>query len=94
MAEENLIDKLYGADMLYFVLGSLISAEALVDVESCQKSLMVLEIMKEDFETSKLKGDSKIGAFLEDAERIIKRDLQELEEKNYINECSEDTEYV
>ena len=62
--------------MLYFVLGSLISAETLVDVESCRKSLKFLGVMKEDFETSKLKDDEKIKKFLKDAERIIKRDLE------------------
>ncbi len=80
MAKENFIDKLNEAGMLYFVLGSLISAETLVDVESCQKSLKVLEMMKEDFETSKMKDDEKIRKFLEDAERIIKRDLERFEE--------------
>ena len=76
MVKENFIDELNEAGMLYFVLGSLISAETLVDVESCQKSLKVLEMMKEDFGTSKMNGDEKIRKFLEDAERIIKRDLE------------------
>ena len=80
MNKENLIDKLHEADMLYFVLGSHISAETLVDIESCQKSLKTLEMMKEAFETSKLKDDTKTRTFLEDAERIIKRDLKEFEE--------------
>ena len=79
MNKENLIDKLHEVDMLYFVLGSLISAETLVDIESCQKSLKTLEMMKEAFETSKLKDDTKTRTFLEDAERIIKRDLKEYE---------------
>ena len=30
--KENLIDKLHEADMLYFVLGSLISADSLIDL--------------------------------------------------------------
>lgn len=76
MAKENFIEKLHEAGMLYFVLGSLISAETLVDVESCRKSLKFLGVMKEDFETSKLKDDEKIKKFLKDAERIIKRDLE------------------
>ena len=78
--KENFIDKLHEADMLYFVLGSLISSETLVDIESCQKTLKTLEMMKEDFETSKLKNDTKTRTFLEDAERIIKRDLHEFKE--------------
>lgn len=79
MEKENIIDKLQGAEMLYFVLGSLISADTLVDVESCRRSLNGLEILKRDFETSKLKDDATIKAFLADAEKIIMRDLHEFE---------------
>ena len=43
MENENLIDKLHEADMLYFVLGSLISAESLVDIDACHKALNCLE---------------------------------------------------
>ena len=80
MAKVNLIDKLHEADMLYYVLVSLFSADTLVDVESCQQSLKGLEILKTDLETSKLKNDVEIRTFMEDAERIIKRDLHDFEE--------------
>lgn len=80
MEKGNFIDKLHEAGMLYFVLGSLISAETLVDVESCQKPMKILETLKRDFEASKMKGNEKIKKFLEDAERIIKRDLKRFEE--------------
>ena len=83
MENENLIDKLHEADMLYFVLGSLISAESLVDVESCHKAMNCLENLKRDFETSKLKDDQKLKSYLDKAESIIKRDLQYFEENNY-----------
>lgn len=79
MEKENIVDKLHGAEMLYFVLGSLISADTLVDVESCRRSLDGLEALKRDFETSKLKDDATIKAFLADAEKIIMRDLHEFE---------------
>lgn len=79
MEKENIVDKLHKAEMLYFVLGSLISADTLVDVESCRRSLNGLEILKRDFETSKLKDDATIKAFLADAEKIIMRDLHEFE---------------
>ena len=69
--------------MLYFVLGSLISAESLVDVESCHKAMNCLENLKRDFETSKLKDDQKLKSYLDKAESIIKRDLQYFEENNY-----------
>ena len=79
MEKENLVDKLHKAEMLYFVLGSLVSANTLVDVESCRRSLNGLEILKRDFETSKLKDDATIKAFFADAEKIIMRDLHEFE---------------
>ena len=83
MSRDNLIDKLHEADMLYFVLGSLISAESLVDVESCHKAMNCLEDLKRDFETSKLKDDQKLKSYLDKAESIVKRDLQYFEENNY-----------
>ena len=73
---ENLIDKLHEADMLYFVLGSLISAESLVDVESFHKAMNCLEDLKRDFETSKLKDDPKLRPYLDNAESIIIRDVK------------------
>lgn len=83
MENDNLIDKLHEADMLYFVLGSLISAESLVDVESCHKAMNCLENLKRDFETSKLKDDQKLKSYLDKAESIIKRDLRYFEENSY-----------
>ena len=73
---ENLIDKFHEANMLYFVLGSLISADSLIDVETCHKAPDCLENLKRDFETSKLKEDQN----LENAESIIQRDMRHFEE--------------
>jgi hypothetical protein len=78
--KDNLIDKLREADMLYFVLGSLISADSLINVEVCHKALDCLENLKRDFETSKLKEDQKLKSFLENAESIIQRDMRHFEE--------------
>lgn len=80
MENGNLIDKLHEADMLYFVLGSLISADSLIDVETCYKALDCLENLKRDFETSTLKNDKKLKSFLDNAESIIKRDMNHFEE--------------
>lgn len=80
MKNENLIDKLHEADMLYFVLGSLIGADSLIDVEACHKALDCLENLKRDFETSNLKEDQKLRPFLDNAESIIKRDMRHFEE--------------
>ena len=82
MDKENLIDKLHEADMLYFVLGSLISAESLVDIDACHKALNCLEDLKRDFETSKLMDDPKLKSYLDNAESIIKRDIKQFEENN------------
>ena len=83
--KENLIEKLHDADMLYFVLGSLISAESLVDIDACHKALNCLEDLKRDFETSKLKNDSKLKSYLDNAESIIKRDMTYFKEKAHQN---------
>lgn len=73
----NLIDKLDEIEMLYFVIVSLFSAETPVDVESCEVSLKGVEKLRAELPTSKYKDDPKIKKFLDDAERIIKRDLEE-----------------
>ena len=80
MDKVNLIDKLHEADMLYFVLVSLFSADTLVDTETCRHSLDGLKILKRDFETSKLKDDTKLRSLMDDAEEIILRDLHDFEE--------------
>jgi hypothetical protein len=80
MKNENMINKLHEADMLYFVLGSLISADSLIDVEACHKALDCLENLKRDFETSKLNEDQILRSFLDNAESIIKRDMNHFEE--------------
>lgn len=80
MSQENLIDNLHEADMLYFVLGSLISADPLVDIDAYQKALNCLEDLKRDFETSALKNDSKLKSYLDNAESIIKRDVEHFKE--------------
>ena len=78
--KENLIDNLHEAEMLYFVLGSLISADSLIDVEACHKALDCLENLKRDFETSTLKDDLKLKSYLDNAEIIITRDMNHFAE--------------
>ena len=81
MQEFNLIDKLNEIGMLYFVIVSLFSAETLVDVESCEVSLKGVEKLRAELPTSKYKDDPKIKKFLDDAEKIIRRDLEEFKNK-------------
>ena len=80
MKNENLIDKLHETDTLFFVLGCMISADSLIDVEACHKALDCLENLKRDFETSTLKDDLKLKSYLHNAEIIITRDMNHFEE--------------
>ena len=82
-SKENLIDVLQEAGMLYMVLGSLISADSLIGVESYQKAYKMLEGLKTDFDSSSLKDDLKIRSLLEKADAIIERDLQTFLEREY-----------
>lgn len=87
MQEFNPIDKLDEIGMLYFVIVSLFSAETLVDVESCEVSLKGVEKLRSELPKSKRKDDQEIWKFLNDAEKIIKRDLEEFkieQSKEYI----------
>lgn len=61
--------------MLFFIIGTLISADSLVDVESCEGALRIVRELKEDFPLSKMKDDKKLKARLDDTEKIILRDL-------------------
>lgn len=72
----NRIDKLVEQDMLFFILGTAISADSLVDIESCEGALKIIRELKEDLPTSKLKDDKKLKARLDEAEQIILRDLE------------------
>ena len=77
-SHENRIDKLVEQDMLFFILGTVVSADSLVDVESCEGALKIVRELKEDLPTSKLKDDNKLKARLDEAEKIILRDLETL----------------
>jgi hypothetical protein len=80
----NLIDKLDEIGMLYFVIVSLFSAETLVDVESCEASLKGVEKLRAELPTSKYKDDPKIKKFVNDAERIIKQELEQFKKAGKI----------
>lgn len=72
----NRIDKLVEQDMLFFILGTVVSADSLVDAESCEKALKIVRELKEDLPLSKLKDDKKLKTRLDDAEQIILRDME------------------
>lgn len=77
MTNDNLINRLDEIGMLYFVIGSIFSAETLVDVESCETSLKDVEMLKSELPTSKYKNDPKIKKYIDDAEEIIRLYLEQ-----------------
>ena len=77
MMNDNMIDKLDEMGMLYFVIGSLFSADTLIDLESCEKSLKGVKKLKAELPTSKYKDDPKIKQYIDDAEEIIRLDLKQ-----------------
>ena len=72
----NRIDKLVEQDMLFFILGTVVSADSLVDAESCENALKIVRELKEDLPLSKLRDDKKLKARLDEAEQIIMCDLE------------------
>lgn len=62
--------------MLFFILGTVVSADSFVDAESCEKALKIVRELKEDLRLSKLKDDKKLKARLDEAEKIIMRDVE------------------
>ena len=65
--------------MLYFILGTAISADSLVDVGSCEGAMKIIRELKEDLPLSKLKDDKKLKTRLDEAEQIIMCDLETLQ---------------
>jgi membrane-bound lytic murein transglycosylase D len=63
-------------DMLFFILGTVVSADSLVDAESCEKALKIVRELKEDLPLSKLRDDKKLKARLDEAEQIIMHDME------------------
>ena len=85
MMNDNLLDKLDEMGMLYAVIVSLFSAESLVDVESCERSMKGVAKLIEELPTSKYKDDSRLKKVLDVAEEIIKRDLEALKTQQQTN---------
>lgn len=72
----NRIDKLVEQDMLFFILGTVVSADSLVDAESCENALKIVRELKEDLPLSKLRDDKKLKARLDETEQIIMHDME------------------
>lgn len=76
MDKRNSIDALIDAQMLNLVLASMVSAESLTDAESCRLALDKFLELKADLPSSSIAGDPEWMKRFEDAERIIRHDLE------------------
>ena len=75
----ELLETIEKNDMLWFVLGSLISADSLMTVDECDKNLEICTaFLAAAKESTGLKEKEKIIKFLEDGVEIINRDRKEL----------------
>ena len=61
----NIIDRLHEDEMLYFILGTLISADNLVDHQACVESMTCLQRLRDDFLISSLKDDQHLRKMLD-----------------------------
>ena len=68
--------------MIWLILGSLISADSLMTVDECDKNLEICTSLLEAAENANLKEKDKIIKYLKDGVEIIKRDREELLNKN------------
>lgn len=81
----NIIDLLDEVGMLNLGLAELISAEVLIDIDSCLKTKERLERFKRDLPSSRKKDDEQVKKILKDAESIIEHDLQEYLTQKMLN---------
>ena len=81
----NIIDLLDEVGMLNLGLAELISAEVLIDIDSCMKAKERLERFKRDSPSSRKKDDEHVKKILKDAESIIEHDLQEYLTQKMLN---------
>lgn len=73
--EVNFLDKLIKDDMFYLYVCSMVSADTLIDIETCEDMLKRIQRLKDSITTSELKTD-KIVEYIDDAEKIIINDLE------------------
>lgn len=78
--KENLLEKLQNNNLLDFYLVSLISSDALITVEDCEKSLKKIQEAKIHLETANIKNKEKYAEMIIQGEEIIKRDLENIKE--------------
>lgn len=73
--EINFLDKLIKDDMFYLYVCSMVSADTLIDIETCEDMLKRIYLLKDSLVDSELKTD-KIIEYIYEAEKIILNDLK------------------
>lgn len=81
MKTDNFIEKLQKEQLLDLYIVSLISADTLIDVESCDISLEKIFELKELMKTANINNKSHYEKIINDGEEIILRD-----KKYFLNE--------
>jgi len=74
----ELLEAIEKNGMIWLVLGSLISADSLISIESCDKNLEIsMSFLEAAKKSNNLKEKEKIIEYLEKSIEIIKRDKEE-----------------
>ena len=73
--KSNIIDTLLESGTIWMVLGSLVSADNLVDANACEKSLNTLEMMERELDSSMAKGNDELRKRIYEAKMIVNGDL-------------------
>ena len=76
---KELVDDERGRDLLYLIIGSLVSSDNLVDLESCEESLEKANLFKKASLESNIEYKDKYISLLDKVIPIIERD-----KKNYL----------
>lgn len=73
---ENKIEILEKANLLNFILVSLISSDTLINIESCEKSLNKMLEYQEEIKTANIENKDFYVNMINDGIDIIKRDME------------------
>lgn len=80
---ENIIEKLHNSGFIFLVFGSMISADNLTNVSSCEIALNQMKLFDEALKTANIDEESKIEyqKFINNGFNIINSDLEKFKEK-------------
>ena len=75
---KNTVERLYQDNLLWLILGALISADTLIDKESCEKSLNKLSEYEQQTTIAHINQEEKmqILEFIRNGKKIVENDLK------------------